>query len=209
MILRSTTFWIILVGMFLCLLQTPLHASQMNIMLVDNGITTQQAANVVSIYAFGTVIGRIGCGLALDRFATPAVTAISMILPAIGLFILGTDFNALWVIAAAMFLVGLSVGAASDLLSFLVARYFDVRIYTTTLSLVYCATFLAAAIGALLISVTLQEFDNFSPFLFLVAGTVTAGAILFAFLPASRRAPRIGTSPGPARSGTELPQPAE
>jgi MFS family permease len=36
-ILRSRVFWIILVGMFLCLLQTQLHSSQMDLMLIDQG----------------------------------------------------------------------------------------------------------------------------------------------------------------------------
>jgi MFS family permease len=191
-ILRSKTFWIIIVGMFLCLLQTPLHASQMNLMLVDNAITPQQAANIVSIYAFGTIVGRVGCGLALDRFSTPIVTGLSMVLPAIGFFVLGTDLNGVAVIAAAMFLVGLSVGAESDLISYLVARYFKLRIYNTTLSLLFCASFLASAVGAGLISLTLKLADSFSPFLFLVSGSVAFGGLLFFFLPRSRAAPKIG-----------------
>ena len=191
-ILRSRTFWIILVAIFLCLLQTPLHASQMNIMLVDNGITAQQAANIVSIYALGTLVGRIGCGLALDRFTTPMVAALSMMLPALGFFVLATDLNALVVVASAMFLVGLSVGAESDLLSFLVARYFRLRIYNTTLSLIFCVTFLASALGALAISITLSLADSYSPFLYLVAGCVALGSGLFLLLPSSRETPKIG-----------------
>src|SRR5262249_21245781 len=83
-ILHSKVFWVILVAMFLCMLQTPLHSSQINIMLLDQGVTTQTAANIVSVYALGTIVGRIGCGLALDRFPTPIVTSLSMILPALG-----------------------------------------------------------------------------------------------------------------------------
>lgn len=191
-ILKSKVFWVILGGMFLCLLQTPLHSAQMNIMLLDNGLTTQMAANIVSVYALGTIVGRIGCGLALDRYSTPVVTAVSMGLPALGYFLLGTDLDTIKVITFSMFLVGLSVGAESDLLSFLVARYFKIRIYNTTLSLVFCCSFLASATGALSISLTLKLTDSFSPFLYLVAGTITIGSVLFLMMPKSRDMEKIG-----------------
>lgn len=191
-ILSNRVFWVIFVGMFLCLLQTPLHASQMNLMLVDNGISTQAAANIVPLYALGTIIGRITCGLALDRFATPPVTTLSMILPALGFALLGSDWNSLPVIGVAMFLVGLSIGAESDLISFLVARYFKLRIYATTLSLLYCVSFLASALGAVGISWTLSASGSFSPYLFFVAGTVACGSVLFLLMPWRGDEPRIG-----------------
>lgn len=191
-IMRSPTFWIILVAMFLCLLQTQLHSSQMNLMLIDQGLTTQGAANIVSIYAFGTIVGRIVCGLALDRYSTPIVTFISMILPALGFFLLGSDLNAYTIVAGAMFLVGLSVGAESDIISFLVARYFKIRIYNTTLSLLFSASFLASATGALGVSYTLSRFDSFEPFLYVIAASIVIGSFLFLLLPRSRTAEKVG-----------------
>ena len=178
-ILTSKIFWVIFIGMFMCLLQTPLHASQMNLMLVDNQISMQTAANIVTVYAFGTVVGRIGCGLALDRYPTPIVTTLSMLLPALGFFLLGTELNTVAIITFSMFLVGLSVGAESDIISFLVARYFKLRIYNTTLGLVYCVSFLASALGALAISFTLKITDSFSPYLYFVAGSIAVGSLLF------------------------------
>jgi MFS family permease len=191
-ILRSKVFWVIVAAMFLSMLHTPLHASQMNIMLLDNGITTQQAASMVSIYAFGTLVGRIACGLALDRYSTRAVTAISMGLPALGFLLLGTDLNTLPVIGFSMFLVGLSVGAESDVMAFLVSRYFNIRIYNSTLGLILCVTFLTSAIGAGTISLSLKLTDSFSPFLYLVSGTITLGALLFLLMPAGRTSEKIG-----------------
>lgn len=192
LILRSGVFWTIFAAMFLCLLQTPLHASQMNLMLVDNHISAQTAANIVTIYAGGTVVGRLLCGLALDKFPTPIVASLSMVLPAIGYFVLGTDFNTVTVIGSAMFLVGLAVGAESDLISYLVQRYFSLRIYNTTLGLVYTVTFLASALGALAISRTLAAYDSFSPYLYLVSGSIAVGALLFLLLPWHRSSPKVG-----------------
>jgi MFS family permease len=191
-ILRSKLFWIILIAMFLCLLQTQLHASQMNLMLIDQGLTLQSAANIAAIYAFGTIVGRIACGLALDRFPTPIVTFISMFLPAMGFFVLGTSLDSYTVIAASMFLVGLSVGAESDIIPFLVARYFKVRIYNTTLGLLMTCAFLSSAAGALAVSYTLSVYDSFEPFLFVIAGSIVIGSSLFLLMPKSRDFEKIG-----------------
>lgn len=191
-ILRHPLFWIILIAMFLCQLQTQLHSSQMNLMLIDQGLTMQGAANIASIYASGTLIGRIACGLALDRFATPIVTFVSMILPAFGFFLLGTSLDGYGVIAFAMFFVGLSVGAEADLVSFLIARYFKLRIYNTTLGLLMTASFLSSATGAFGVSATLKLYDSFSPFLFVIAGAIVIGSSLFLFMPRSRDFPKIG-----------------
>jgi MFS family permease len=198
-ILNSQVFWVIVISMFLCMLHTPLHASQMNVMLVDQGLSTQAAATVVSVYAFGTIVGRIACGLALDRFPTPIVTAISMGIPAVGFFLLGTELDGFGTIAFAMFIVGLSVGAEVDIMAFLVARYFNIRIYNSTLGLVHCVTFLTGAVGAGSISLTLKLADSFAPFLYIVSGTITVGGLLFLMLPRGQE--KIGDPP---RQAAEL-----
>jgi MFS family permease len=191
-ILRSWIFWLVFVGLFLCLLGSPLHSSQMNVMLVENGLTTQSAANIVSIYAFATIVGRLACGLALDRFPTPFVTTASLILPAVGFLLLATSLDTLPVIVTAMVLVGLAVGAENDLLSYIVARYFKLRIYSSTLSVLFLATFLATSIGAASISLTLKLTNSFAPYMFFVSGTVLIGSLMFLALPKRRDFDKIG-----------------
>ncbi len=177
-ILRIPAFWIIAVGLFLCTLQTPLHSAQMNLMLLDNHITTATAARMVSIYAAGTIVGRLACGLALDKFPTHLVAAISLSIPAIGYALLSSNFDGVPAIGFAMLIIGLSVGAEGDLVSFLVARYFGLEIYSTVMGLVFSAIFLASAVGALTLSVTLKVTDSFSLFTGVVAVTIVFGSLL-------------------------------
>jgi MFS family permease len=191
-ILRSAVFWIILVAIFLCLLGSPLHSSQMNLMLQENGLVPQTAANIVSVYAVATIVGRLACGLALDRYPTPYVAAASMILPALGYFLIATSLDGLPVIVSAMFLIGLTVGAENDVLSFIVARYFKLRIYSSTLSILFFGTFLATSVGAASISLTLKLADSFAPYLYFVSGTVLVGSLMFLLLPRSRDFEKIG-----------------
>ena len=191
-ILRAPVFWIIIVAMFLAMLQTPLHASQMNIMLFDQVKSTQIAANIVSVYAFGTIVGRIACGLALDRFKTPIVSFISMGVPALGFLLLASSFDAVSVVTFSMFLVGVSVGSESDLISFLAARYFKLRIYSSTLSLFHSCAFLASAAGAGATSLTLKLTDSYVPYLYAVSVTIMIGSVLFLFMPMSRDCEKVG-----------------
>jgi predicted MFS family arabinose efflux permease len=182
-ILRSRPFWVIFGAMLLCTMQTPLHSSQMAMMLHDNHLTSGAVAGMISIYGIGTVIGRIGCGLALDHFPAPVVAAISMIGPAIGYALLASPLDPTMVIGFSMFLIGLAVGAEGDLQSFLVARHFHLRIFSTTLSLVYVSVFAASALGALFLSITLRLTDSFAPFLSFIAVAIVLGSLLFLRLP--------------------------
>jgi MFS family permease len=193
LILASPPFWIILAAMFLCTLQTPLQSSQMALMLHDKNLGSAAVGAMVSVYALGTIIGRLACGLALDRFPTPAVAAISMILPALGYGLLATSLEAVLVTGFAMFLVGIAFGAEGDLQSYLVARHFDITVFSTTLSLVYCGVFAASACGALLISLTVKLTGSFKLFLVAVAMAVSIGSLLFLLLPREGRFTKIGS----------------
>ncbi len=192
LIVRSKVFWVIMIGMFLCLLQTQLHSSQMNLMIIEQGMTKQGAAYIASIYAAGTIVGRILCGVALDHWSTRLVTFVSMSIPAFGFLMLATGYDSVAVIATAMFLVGVSVGAESDLICFLVARYFKLSIYGTTLGLVNCVSFLASAAGGVAVSYTLAAYNSFTPFLWVLVGAIAAGSLLFLLLPRDDGLQKIG-----------------
>lgn len=191
-ILWSQLFWVIVVAFFLCQLQTQLHSSQMNLMIIDQGMTTQGAAAIASVYAFGTIIGRVLCGIALDHWPTRFVTAVSMGIPAIGFALLGSSLDTVAAITVAMFMVGVSVGAESDLICFLIARYFKLSIYGTTLGLLHCVSFLASAAGGVAVSFTLARYDTFTPFLWVIAGSIAVGSVLFLLLPREGRFEKIG-----------------
>jgi hypothetical protein len=78
LIARYATFWIILTGVVLCSLPYALAASQIKVMLIEHGVSAQQAAFMVSVFASGVIVGRLASGLALDRLPTHWVAAIDM-----------------------------------------------------------------------------------------------------------------------------------
>jgi MFS family permease len=181
-IFRASAFWVIAGGFLLCNLIYPLQSSQMKLMLLESGASSQAASWMISLFAAGVMIGRFACGLALDRFPAHLVAAIALGLPALGLLTLGLGFQATGILAASVMIMGLSLGAESDLAAYLVIRYFRMEVYGTVLGLVVMSLALSAVLGALLLSVTLQIADHFRLYMLVSAVMCTAGAFLFLLL---------------------------
>jgi MFS family permease len=187
-IVRSRTFWIITGAMMLCQLATQLHAAQMMLMLEGAGLGRIDAANAVSAFAIGAIIGRGVCGLSLDRFSPPRVAFASMVLPALGYALIAANPGAVTLLTFATLLIGLAYGSEGDLPSFLVARHFPVERFSSAMSLVYCGVLFSSASGALILAIVLRQFGSFTPFLWLMSGSVLAGSLLFLLLPGRPRA---------------------
>lgn len=182
-VVRSPAFLIIIVGMALCNLPFIVQSSQMGVILTERGMSSEAVGFLVSLFAFGVIGGRILCGLALDRFATHIVVAALMTLPAIGFFILASGIQVTFLIAIAVGLIGLSMGADMDIMPFVVMRYFRVEIYSTVIGLIGSAVSSAAAIGSLLLSAMLKyNGGDFSAFLALCTFTSFIGGISFLLL---------------------------
>ena len=75
-------------AIYLIMIATPLQSSQLAIMLEDNGLGLAATAWIISVFSISTIVGRIVCGLALDKFPTPIVSSVCTLPPALGFFLL-------------------------------------------------------------------------------------------------------------------------
>lgn len=194
-IFRSRTFWIIAGGFLLCNLIYPLQSSQMKLMLEENGVDSTAGAWMVSLFAGGVLAGRFLCGVALDRFPAHLVAGIALGLPGIGLLVIASGLASPAVLAISIAVMGLSLGAESDLAAYLVMRYFRLEIYGTVLGLVVTSLAVSASLGSVILSATLHITGNFSAYLLLGAAGCISGAALFLMLgrmPASAPPPSAG-----------------
>jgi len=199
-LLRSRTFLIITIGILLCNLPYMMNGLQLKNILLERSLDDSTAAWMISLFATGVVTGRLLCGIALDRFPPPVVAAVTLGLPAIGLFILASGSQVEPMLAVAVSVLGLSLGAEADILAYLVMRYFKVEIYSTILGLVLASAAISAAFGSMLLSVTLRFSDSFTPFLLLTAVTTVIGSALYLLLGrASTSAAVLRRSAGEAR----------
>src|SRR3546814_10152847 len=95
-----------------------LHNLQMKMMLLDNGASSMVAAAILSSYATGVLVGRLLCGVALDRWPAHIVAAVSMGLPCIGLLLIAAPLDTTPVLA-----VGGSEAHTSELQSLMRIAY--------------------------------------------------------------------------------------
>jgi len=196
----NRVFVLLLGGMFFCNLPQVLVSSQMNIMLMDNGASAAFATSLVSLYAICVVIGRFASGFALDRVAPHRVAIVSLGLPAVGYLALASGFDARWVLAGSIALVGLAQGAETDVGAILTSRKFAMRHYSFIFSLLMASMGLASAIGSAMLGAVLQRTDSFDPFLILCAASTLVGAACF-FLTGRFDRTEDAPHPAPANPG--------
>jgi MFS family permease len=122
-------------------------------------------------------------GVALDRFPAPVVATVGMALSGVGLLVIASGFDARPVLFLAVLIFGLSHGAESDVLAYLVVRNFGVRVYSSVHGMLASTVAITAVLSAVLASVMLKAYVIFAPFLLLTGILVLIGSALFMLLP--------------------------
>lgn len=178
-IIRNRTFRVIVLASGLTHATVAVQATQLTLLLGERGLDEAAAGWLISLYAFGIVVGRLVCGIALDRFAAHAVSAVALGLPTISfaIFVSGVEIPA--ILAGGVMILGLSVGADFDIIAFLVMRFFPLEVFGTVYSLIGSVMASSAALGALLLSITFQLGGGFSQFFAIVAVMTITGSLLF------------------------------
>ena len=124
--LKTPTFWLLCAIFFLvaaCGNGTAAHVAPL---LSDRGASGRSAALAVSIFGLASIVGRVGNGYLVDRFFAPRVAAIVFSAAAGGIGILWSGATGNMAFVAA-FLVGMAIGAESDVMPYLISRYFGMH----------------------------------------------------------------------------------
>lgn len=176
---RNPVFLLLLGGMFLCNLPQVIVASQMNIMLMDNGATPAFATLLVSLYAIAVVIGRFISGYSLDRVPPHLVAIVALGLPTLGYAALAGPLDMRWILAGSIALVGLAQGAETDVAAILTSRKFAMANFSFVFSILMTSMSVSSAIGSILLSVLLKDGGTFDAFLIISAIATSGGALCF------------------------------
>ena len=191
-IARMRIFWLLLIAIFLCNMPQVLSVSQLNLVLLDNGMSGSIISFMLSAASTGILMGRFLCGIALDRFPLPVVAGVGLGLPTIGLILIASPYDAPWALTLGVFILGFSYGAEGDLLGYIVARIFGLAIYSTVLGIVSATISVAIATGATILSLTLGATGTFALYLCIAAGATLVGSIML-FLLLGRREKQAAT----------------
>ena len=105
-----------------------------------------------------------------------------MALPGLGCVLIATSWDSFTVLVVAVGCLGAAWGAEGDVIAYLVARRFDLTLYSTVLSLLSAAIGVSSALGAFVLSRTLQVSESFNGFLVFTGVAAFAGGALFLLL---------------------------
>lgn len=177
-IVANPAFKLIAFGIAFCSLSVVVQTSQMKLIIEGMGVDSARASLMISLYAVGVIIGRLACGVALDRFPAHIVAATSLGLPGLGLAILALGTTDPIPLAVAVFLLGLSLGGEMDVVGYLIMRFFELRVYSTVLGIVVGTIAFSGALGSVLLSVSLKLTEGYAVFLLSSAGCAFLGSFL-------------------------------
>jgi predicted MFS family arabinose efflux permease len=182
-IVRMRAFWVLGGAMLLCNLPQVIALTQLNLVLIEQGVTPGGISAMISAFAIGVLCGRFIAGFALDHFTPWMVATAIMGLPAIGLALLASGFDGYAVVMLSVLLIGLSFGGEGDLIGFMVVRNFGVRIFSSVMGMMVAIISISAATGAALVSLSLKATGGYAAFLIGCSIACVIGSLLFALLP--------------------------
>ena len=185
-IFAMPVFWIMLCATFLVNMPFTLATSHLKLVVLEQGLDDSTAAVLVSIFAVGSIIGRVLSGAALDYLPANIIAAIVFGLPFAGLLLLASPFDSAAIVTVAILLVGLSFGGEGDIIPYLVTKYFGISVYSTVLGLLSAAMGSAMAAGNIILVFTLDTTGGFTLYLLAAAAGAFIGSAMFLLIGHSR-----------------------
>lgn len=148
--LRSPRFWLLVVALAAINIPGSGVVGQLAPLVGDKGLASGAVALVMSLYAFGLLIGRLTTGFALDRLSPPLVGAIMTFIPAIGILLLLIPSPSFALAALAAVLIGMQQGSEVDLIAYFVSRAFGLKHYGQIYGLIAMAGAASTAVALVL-----------------------------------------------------------
>ena len=180
--LRSYRFWVLVASTIL--VSTAYGGAHVHMvpMIGTHGFSAQDAAGVATMIGIGIFLGRVVVGLLFDRYWAPGVAFPVLLLPAISCFLLMGTSDAIFPLYVAAFLLGLAAGAESDVIAFMVARYFGMKNYGRIFGAVYLFFGLCAGISPKLYARAFDQTGSYDSMLQIAIVLFLVGAALLLLL---------------------------
>jgi predicted MFS family arabinose efflux permease len=146
--------------------------------LTDAGLSPVQAAAIALILAPSAIAGRLLSGFLLDRLPANLVAGSLIVLPAFShLILLSGGTSPLPAYLCAMF-VGIAAGAESDLLAYLVSRYFGRDSFGGVYALLLGTYAIGYGLAPVAAGAVYDATGSYRPIFIVLAGAAVAGAAL-------------------------------
>ena len=173
----TSTFWTLIIAFLL--IAFALHSVITHFIpyMQDKGFSSLLAARLFSVVGISIIVGRIGCGFLVDRFFGPYVASVFFLLSTLGIVMLffGTHVSLLYLSA---FLFGLGVGAETDLLAYLVSRYFGLKHLGEIFGYLFAAFMVGTSIGPLALGFIFDTYGSYNLGIIVVIGMLLIATFL-------------------------------
>ncbi len=145
--------------------------------LHGHGFDHAAIVKLTSLIGLSAIVGRLLGGWLLDLFWAPAVSVLILALPCVSCWLLGGAVLGAAGAAAAICLIGFSVGVEYDLLAYLTAKYFGLRSYATIYGLLYVSFGIGAGFGPAIFGWAFGRDGSYAPIFHVAAWVLAASAL--------------------------------
>lgn len=175
--LKQKTFWLMFGSFLITGLCTSTVLVHLVPMMMDRGLTLQEAVKTFAYLGMSIVVGRLIAGYLMDKFFAPYVVVIFMLGPVIGLafFALGaTGFEA----AICTALIGIAIGAEFDVIAYFTSKYFGQRSFGVIYGYSYSGFKTGASIGPLIMGLAYDSLGQYTEVLWVMSGIMILCCVL-------------------------------
>jgi MFS family permease len=158
---RDRRFWYMIVSFFLAVVA--INGSLVHVvpMLTDRGMSLSDAVAIISSSGFALIVGRLLAGWIIDRVFAPYVAIFFLVCPMAGLLILALQPVEVSPLVGVL-LLGLGIGGETDLLSYMVSRYFGLAKFGTIYGWIFTAALAGNAVGSSILGWAFQLTHSYS-----------------------------------------------
>lgn len=199
-ILRTRTFLCLTVSgaLFICVCYgMMLHLVPI---LRTGGMSLSEAAMVAGVAGLFSILGRIATGFLLDIMPTRVFGVSVFLLPVAVSLLLQFGVSSLPIALVAVAILGLSMGAESDIMTYIASRRFDHAVFGSVYAVIQAVFSTSAVAGSVLAGTLFDMGGSYSLFLNVLIPMTLLGAALLAVVPDQKplSRPSDGTLDRPA-----------
>lgn len=177
--MQTRGFWFLFTGILFASFALWGITNQMGLILTDRGFTPALAASVAVSLGLSMSAARLIIGYLLDKVFAPIVGGVIFFLTAVGFAILVYVPNE-WSPFIAAALLGAGLGAETELMGYMVSRYFGLRRFGTIYGIVFVGFLLGTSGGPYIYAKTQEILGSYDPALKLMILLMSVTALLFA-----------------------------
>lgn len=153
------------------------------------GFSLTGAATVAGAAGISAVLGRLLTGLLLDRLPTRPMAIAIFLLPLLAIALFWNADEPNWVPMVAVILLGLSLGAETDIIAFVASRQLEPRVFASSYAIAASVFGACSALGPFLASLAFDTTRSYQVFFLASCPAILFGTVLISMVPMR---PKVG-----------------